>query len=136
MEDIVGRYTVNCRTLNEPYSFFGVDLGADRQLAPTCYSLKNRNSESHVLVNWHFEASNDRVNWVLLDRRIYLSDSPQFNKEVSAEQRLLCQKGATSTWGVDPNIYKTPDSNQNSFVDDSFEAPNPYQHGFRYFRIV
>jgi len=27
VEDIVGRYTVNCRTLNEAYSFFGVDLG-------------------------------------------------------------------------------------------------------------
>ena len=77
-------------------------------------------------MNWHFEASNDRVNWVLLDRRIYLSDSPQFNKEVSAEQRLLCQKGATSTWGVDPNIYKAPANSQNSFDDDSFEAPNPY----------
>jgi hypothetical protein len=107
VEDIVGRYSVNCRTLNEPYSFFGIDLGVGRQLAPTCYSLKNRNSETHVLMNWHFEASNDRVDWVLLDRRIYLSESAQFNKEVEAEQRLLCQKGATSTWGIDPNIYKT-----------------------------
>ncbi len=128
VEDIVGRYTVNCRTLNEAYSFFGVDLGQGRFLAPSCYSVKNRNSETHVLMNWHLEASNDRINWVLLDRRIYLSDNPEFNQAVQTEQKLLCQKGATSTWGVDPNIYMPPQS-----LDDE---PNPYVGGFRYFRIV
>jgi hypothetical protein len=79
-------------------------------------------------MNWHLEASNDRINWVLLDRRIYLSDNPEFNQSVQAEQKLLCQKGATSTWGVDPNIYMPPQS-----LDDE---PNPYVGGFRYFRVV
>lgn len=75
VEDIVGRQVVNCRTLNEPFSYFGVDLGEGRFIVPACYSLKNRNSTTHVLMNWHFEASNDKVNWTVLDRRIYLSDN-------------------------------------------------------------
>ncbi len=37
-------------------------------------------------MNWHFEGSNDRVNWILLDRRIYLSESTVYNKQVEAEQ--------------------------------------------------
>ena len=42
-EDMVGRTIVNCRTGNEPFSYFGVDLGESRQLLPTCYSIRNRN---------------------------------------------------------------------------------------------
>ena len=89
-EDLSGRLTVNCRTLNEPFSFFGVDLGQGRYLQPTCYSIKNRNSMTHVLLNWHFEGSNDRINWFLLDRRIYLSDDPEFNEEMEEEHKALC----------------------------------------------
>lgn len=75
IEDFVGRTATNCRTLNEPYSYFGVDLGNGRRLLPTCYSIRNRNSPTHVLLNWHFEGSNDKVNWTLLDRRIYFTNS-------------------------------------------------------------
>lgn len=85
VEDIVGRQVVNCRTLNEPFSFFGVDLGEGRFLIPTCYSIRNRNSSTHVLMNWHMEASNDKVNWVILDRRIYLSDNLNYNLEMVEE---------------------------------------------------
>jgi len=53
------------------------------------------------MMNWHFEASNNNVNWVLLDRRIYLSDNANYNLELSEEQKLLSRKGATSTWGID-----------------------------------
>lgn len=81
--------------------------------------MRNRNSQTHVLLNWHFEGSNDKTNWVLLDRRIYLSENPQYNQDVEAEQQALCQKGATSTWGIDTSIY-------------SESAPA----GFRYFRVV
>jgi E3 ubiquitin-protein ligase HECTD1 len=121
VEDIAGRFVVNCRTLNEPFSFFGVDLGIGRLLAPSCYSLRNRNSTTHVLLNWHFEGSVDRVNWVLLDRRIYLSENEKYNQSVAAEQQNLCQKGATSTWGIDTSTYG--------------ENPNT-ANGFRYFRVV
>ena len=48
-------------------------------LLPSCYSIKNRNVSSHVVMNWHFEASNDKVNWVILDRRIYMSDNIAYN---------------------------------------------------------
>lgn len=85
VEDITGRSVVNCRTLNEPFSFFGVDLGEGRQLFPSCYTIRNRNSTTHVLMNWHLEASNDKVNWVILDRRIYLSDNLHFNLEMEEE---------------------------------------------------
>lgn len=121
VEEIVGRSVVNCRTLNESFSFFGVDLGQNRLLAPTCYSIRNRNSSTHVLLNWHFEGSNDKVNWVLLDRRIFLSENPLFNKEIEAEQRLLCEKGASSTWAIETSIYS-----------GTLNA----QAGFRYFRVV
>jgi hypothetical protein len=87
--------------LNEPFSFFGVDLGEGRLLVPTCYSVKNRNSTTHVMMNWHLEASNNNVNWVLLDRRIYLSDNINYNLELVEEQKTLQKKGATSTWGID-----------------------------------
>ena len=46
LEDIVGRQTTNCRTLNEPMSFFGLDLGLDRGFLPTCYTWRNRSISS------------------------------------------------------------------------------------------
>jgi len=110
---------VNCRTQNEPFSFFGVDLGEGSTLVPSCYTIRNRNSSSHVLMNWHFEGSNDKVNWVILDRRIYLSDNQAFNIEMEQIQKALQQKGATSTWGIDQAIYNEVGS-----------------RGFRYFRVV
>ena len=118
-EDVVGRQVVNCRTGNEPFSYFGVDLGEGRQLLPTCYSIRNRNITTHVLLNWHFEGSNDRVNWTVLDRRLYLTGNPSEDVNFEDEKKLLCQKGATSTWGVDTDIYR----------EIGFD-------GFRYFRII
>jgi len=73
IEDIVGRIATNCRTHNEPYSFFGIDLGDGRKILPTCYTIRNRNSSTHCMLNWHMEASNDKNNWFTLDRRIYKS---------------------------------------------------------------
>lgn len=70
-------------------------------------------------MNWHFEASNDKVNWAVLDRRIYLSDNVNYNQEMEQEQKQLQRKGATSTWGIDQGIYNDVGSS-----------------GFRYFRIV
>ena len=52
-------------------------------------------------MNWHLEASNDKINWVILDRRIYLSDNLTYNMEMEEEQKALQKKGATSTWGID-----------------------------------
>jgi hypothetical protein len=41
VSDFVGRNLVNLRTENEENSFFGVDLGKNRTLVPTAYSLRN-----------------------------------------------------------------------------------------------
>ena len=69
--DILGRSLVNCHTLNEPFSFFGLHLTAGRRLLPTCYSIRNRDSDNYVLLSWRFEGSNDLVNWQLLDTRYH-----------------------------------------------------------------
>lgn len=50
-EDFVGRALVNCRTLNEPNAFMGIDFGADKSLVPSCYSIRNRDSTRHVMLN-------------------------------------------------------------------------------------
>lgn len=89
VDDIVGRSLSNCRTLNEPLSFVGVDFGEGRRILPTSYSLRNRNSEAHILLNWHLEGSNDKINWNILDRRIYLSDNLEYNLEIEEEQRKI-----------------------------------------------
>lgn len=73
IEDFCGRTVSNCRTHNEPYSYFGIDLGKDRSLLPSVYTIRNRNSTTHVMMNWVFEASNDKVNWCELDRRMYMT---------------------------------------------------------------
>lgn len=54
--------------------------------------------------------------WIILDRRIYLSDNEYENYQMQEEQKLLKKKGATSTWAV------------------TGDAQSGY--GFRYFRIV
>jgi len=125
VQDLVGRKCVNLRTLNEPFSFFGVDLGEGRKLLPTCYTIMNRNSSTHVLMNWHFEGSNDKLNWTILDRRVYMpsqmeSGGIQDNLQVDPEiVETVCQKQATNTWGVDQMVYNE--------IDDE---------GFRFFRII
>ena len=119
-EDIVGRTITNCRTGNEPFSYFGVDLGEQRQLLPTCYSIRNRNNtQTHTMLNWHFEGSNDKVNWTTLDRRLYLTGDPVTDQACEQERKMLCLKGAATTWGIDTDIYR----------EIGFD-------GFRYFRVI
>jgi hypothetical protein len=70
-------------------------------------------------MNWHLEGSTDKVNWHILDRRIYLSASGELDPHFEEEQKALKQKGASSTWGIDTDIYR----------EIGFD-------GFRYFRII
>lgn len=124
VQDLVGRKCVNLRTLNEPFSFFGIDFGEGRKIRPTCYTIMNRNSSTHVLMNWHFEGSNDKLNWTILDRRVYMPDQMEtggFQQEYVDEELLesLCQKQGTNTWGIDQNVYQ-------DITDE----------GFRFFRII
>jgi len=39
-------------------------------------------------MNWHLEGSNDKVNWVILDRRIYLTDAAT-DPTLEEEQKTL-----------------------------------------------
>jgi hypothetical protein len=70
-------------------------------------------------MNWHLEGSNDKTNWTILDRRIYLTQIPSQDQALEEEQKHLKQKGATSTWGVDTDIYR----------EVGYD-------GFRFFRII
>ena len=114
----VGRNLVNLRTENEENSFFLVDLGENRTLVPTVYSLRNRNSSSHVMLCWNLEASNDKINFEILDTRIFCnSNNSQLNKKLEKERNLLKEPGCTSSWGISRKIREK------------------FPEGFRYFMI-
>ena len=117
LSDLVNRELVNLRTLNEPQSYFGIDFGEDRKLIPSCYSIMNRASSSHVMLCWQLEASNDRINYEVLDTRIFLTNDMQINSELEKERNMLKEPGCTSTWGIDPRFKEK------------------FQQGFRYFII-
>lgn len=114
LSDFVGREQVNLRTMNEPYSYFGIDLGEERTIIPTAYSLKNRNSSSHVLLCWQLEGSNDRINFEVLDSRVFIHSDAKTHLQMEKERNILKSPGCTSTWAVD------------SVVKSKF------QNGFRY----
>ena len=115
--DFVGRNLVNLRTENEEFSFFGVDLGHNRRLIPTAYSIRNRNSSTHVLLCWQWEGSNDKINFEILDTRIFMSENYDINKKLEKERNLLTEPGCTSTWGISRKIREK------------------FPEGFRYFLI-
>lgn len=119
VESFVGRTMTNCRTEDEPYSFFGVDLGADRRLVPTHYTLRNRNSNTHVLMNWYFEASVDGQNWTILDVRLYNTENVEQNQQLELEFKDFRQRGGAMTFSVDTEIYRQLGLD-----------------GFRFFRVV
>ena len=105
VSDFVGRNLVNLRTENEENSFFGVDLGSNRTLVPNAYSIRNRNSSSHVMLCWNLEASNDRINFEILDTRIFSNtNNPKIHQKLEKERNLLKEPGCTSTWGISKKI--------------------------------
>ena len=115
--DFVGRNLVNLRTENEEFSFLGVDLGQNRRLIPSAYSIRNRNSSTHVLLCWELEGSNDKINFEVLDTRIFWSENYDINKKLERERNLLIEPGCTSTWGISRKIREK------------------FPEGFRYFLI-
>lgn len=115
IEDFLTRTANNLRTGNEPNSYLGVDIG-NRYLLPSAYSLRNRNSKSHVCYNWQLEGSRDQVNWQILDRRVHYTGDDSYDYNFETDRNALKTPGATSTWGIDP------------------EALDP--EGYRFFRIV
>jgi hypothetical protein len=120
VDNFVGRAVTNCRTNNEPLSYFGVDLGEGRKLVPTAYTIRNRNSTTHVIMNWRFEGSNDKVSWVAVDTRIHMPVFDPNNKyENIKEIKDLKVSGGSTSYAID--------------MDNLREVG---QEGFRYFRIL
>jgi len=109
--DFVGRENVNLMTENEENSFFGVDLGLNRNLIPTLYSIKNRDSSSNVLLSWNLQGSNDKIKFEILDSRTFLVEKEKYRKY----RNLLKEPGTTSTWGISRKIRER------------------FPNGFRYF---
>lgn len=126
-EDFVGRSLVNCRTLNEPNAFMGIDFGQDRYLVPSCYTIRNRDSSRHIMLNWLFEGSIDFKTWFVLDKRIHKTDDPAYNKMLEKERQMVERRGATSTWSIDQNYLKV--------ASRSIVMQSKAFNGFRYFRI-
>ena len=115
--DFVGRNIVNLCTDNEENSFLGVDLGPDRSLIPTLYSIRNRDSSSNVLLNWCLQGSNDKINYEILDKRIFNSEDNNIKDKYKQYKNLLKEPKTTSTWGISKRIREK------------------FQNGFRYFII-
>ena len=117
--DFVGRNIANLCTENEENSFFGVDLGPNRYLLPTLYSIRNRDSSSNVLLNWDLQGSNDKIHFTILDkRRFSIENGNENNKEQYRRYRnLLREPKTTSTWGVSKKVREI------------------YPNGFRYFLL-
>ena len=102
--DFVGRDNVNLMTENEENSFFGVDLGLNRNLIPTLYSIKNRDSSSNVLLSWNLQGSNDKIKFEILDSRTFLVEKDHNKDKYRKYRNLLKEPGTTSTWGISKKI--------------------------------
>ena len=87
-------------------------------MVPNAYSIRNRNSSTHVMLCWNLEASNDRINFEVLDTRIFSNvENPQIHQKLERERNLLKEPGCTSTWGISKKVKEK------------------YPNGFRYFLI-
>jgi hypothetical protein len=84
---------------------------------PCAYSLRNRNSSTHVLLCWELKGSNDKINFEVLDTRIFWRENNDINKKLENERNLLIQPGCTSTLGISKKIREQ------------------FPEGFRYFII-
>ena len=91
LEDISGRATSNFKTKNEMNPFIGIDLGINRGLRITAYTIRNGNSNANTMICWQFEGSNTGNEWAIIDRRVH---------STSEDVKYLAEKGKSSTWGV------------------------------------
>ena len=116
--DFVGRKYTNLSTENEENSFFGIDLGPNRNLIPTSYSIRNRDSDTNVLLCWNLQGSNDKINFEILDKRTFMSETDEkLNDKTRKYRHLLKKPKTTSTWGI------------------SKSTRDKFPNGFRYFLL-
>eukprot|EP00743_Colponemidia_sp_Colp-15_P011212 GILK01012475.1.p1 GENE.GILK01012475.1~~GILK01012475.1.p1 ORF type:complete len:714 (+),score=102.50 GILK01012475.1:44-2143(+) len=112
LDDFVGRDVTNCRTRNEPGSWFAVDLGEGRLLQPSRYTLRNRFAGSHVLVSWELHGSADGHHWVTIDRH--------------ERDSTLRMPGTSATWDVQ---MEPP-------IADAIFPNDDHETAFRFFRLL
>ena len=117
-------------TMNQAFSYIGVELLQGRRLVPSCYTIRNvlgetrpgdsKSESATTLLNWQFEASSDMVSWVILDKRVFYPENQIMRGPPSSKVQQLAKKGCVSTWGIDPYVF----------------SPEEQEAGFKYFRIV
>lgn len=91
----------------------------DRKCIPTHYTLRNRNSTTHVVRSWYFEASQDGQQWNILDVRLYNSENTELRQQLENEHKELRAKGGSMTFQIDAEVFRQLGSD-----------------GYRFFRIV
>ena len=75
------------KTMNQAFSYVGFELQGGRRLIPSCYTIRNafgqdpanetdrQSTLGSTLLNWQFEASNDMISWMVLDKRVYYPEN-------------------------------------------------------------
>ena len=129
ISDLTNRQINNITTQNSKNSFVGIDLLENRYLVPSCYTIRNRPSSTHVMLNWILEGSCDGDIWFMLDKRINYSQDQELNSLMSKEIEALKVKGASSTWGIDSTVV-------DAVLQEINYRSNQNMKGFRYFRIL
>ena len=66
-----------------------MDLGEDRFLIPSAYTIRNRNSSSHVMFNWVLEGTNDKINFEVLDSRSFKSNDLEIDNKLERERSQM-----------------------------------------------
>ena len=77
--ELLNRRLNNLTSLNEEHSYLGVDLKEDKRLRPSSYSIRNRASMTHCLVNWVVEVSVDGKDYYVIDQRVHHTQDVHFN---------------------------------------------------------
>lgn len=85
----------------------GVDLGEDRFLYPTAYTIRNRNSSTYVLLNWILEGSADGQHFIPIDKRIHFDpNDSHFNYTIERERENLKERGVATSYSIDENSLR------------------------------
>eukprot|EP01083_Nonionella_stella_P095038 266732_1 len=93
IEDVLSRTKVmgDCGSSNTKHSWLSIDFGAKKKIKPSHYTLRHDGWNGGYLRKWHFEGSNDGINWnVLMEHH---------------NDKNLNSPYATHTWAIDGNGY-------------------------------
>jgi len=98
-------------TKDVPASWFALDFGRNRAVAPTHYTLRHGgNYRADSLRTWDLQGSKDGKTWTLLRRHTH--------------DMSLTDKFATHTWTIDPNTNTTSNLNTTSSTENISGSSN------------